>query len=103
MTTRPQRRAITNDESMRRMMTAATKRVRVARVMVMATRVMGNKEGEGGTGHCVSNEGGVQQRGRWQRQREQWGQECRASDGNVGDGNSKGNNVGDGDGNEAGG
>jgi hypothetical protein len=38
---------------------AATKRVRVARKMVMATRAAGNKEGKGGTGHCVSNEGGV--------------------------------------------
>ncbi len=42
------------------MMTAATKRVRVARVMVLLTRVVGNKEGKGGTGNCVSKEGGMQ-------------------------------------------
>ncbi len=43
------------------MMTAATKRVRVARAMVMATRaVAGNKESKGGMGHCIGNEGGVQ-------------------------------------------
>ncbi len=47
---------------------AATKRARVARAMVMAMRVVGDKEGEGddkkdGGG----NEGGVRQRGRWRR------------------------------------
>jgi hypothetical protein len=47
------------------MMMAATKRVMVARAMVMATRAAGDKEGKGGMGHCVGNEGGVQQRGRW--------------------------------------
>ncbi len=45
---------------------AATKRARVARAMVMAMRVVGDKEGEGedekdGGG----NEGDVRQRGRW--------------------------------------
>ena len=35
-----------NDESVRRMMMAATKWVRVARVMVTAMRVAGNKEGQ---------------------------------------------------------
>ncbi len=57
---------MTNDNSVRRMMMAATKRARMARAMVMAMRVVGNKEGKGddkkdGGG----NEGGVQQRGRW--------------------------------------
>jgi hypothetical protein len=39
--------AMINDKSMQRMMMAATKRVRVASVMVMAMRVVGDKEGEG--------------------------------------------------------
>ncbi len=38
---------MTNNESMRWMMMAATKRVRVARAMVMAMRVVGNEEGKG--------------------------------------------------------
>ncbi len=38
---------------------AATKRARVARGMVTTTRVAGDKESEGGTGHCVGNEDGV--------------------------------------------
>ncbi len=38
---------------------AATKRERVARAMVMAMRVEGNKEGKGGMGHGVGNKGGV--------------------------------------------
>jgi hypothetical protein len=46
------------------MMMAATKRVRVARAMVPLKREAGNKEGKGRTGHCVGNEGGMQQRGR---------------------------------------
>ncbi len=46
------------------MMTAATKRVRVARVMVTAMRAAGDEEGKGGTGHCVGDKGGVGQRGR---------------------------------------
>ncbi len=40
---------------------AATKRA-----IVMAMRVVGNKEGEGGTGYGIGNEGGMQQRGQWQ-------------------------------------
>jgi hypothetical protein len=91
-----------NDESVWWMMTAATKRVRVARGMVTAMRAAGNKEGEGSMGHCVGNKGGICQRGQWQQRQEQWGQGCRASDGDVGDGDGKGNNVGDGDGNKAG-
>ncbi len=42
------------------MMTAATKMARVAREMVMAMRVAGNKEGKGSTSHGISNKGGVQ-------------------------------------------
>ena len=84
------------------MMTAATKRVRVARKMATATRAAGNKEGKGGTGHRVGDEGGVQRRGQLRWRQERWGLGCRASNGNVGDGDNKGNNVGDGDGNKAG-
>ncbi len=94
---------MTNNESVRRMMTAATKRVRVTRAMILATRVAGNKEGEGNTGHCVGNKGGVQQqRWQWRRWQERWVQGCRASNSGVGDGDGKGNSVGDGDGNKAG-
>ncbi len=41
------------------MMTAATKRARVAKAMVMAMRVVGDNVGKGGMGHSISNEGGV--------------------------------------------
>jgi hypothetical protein len=50
---------MTNDESVQRMVMAGTKRARMARAMAMAMRVLVNKEGKGGTGHGVSNEGGV--------------------------------------------
>jgi hypothetical protein len=55
-----------NDKSMQRMMRAMTKRERAARAMVMAMRVLGNKEGEGGKGHGVGNKGNVHQKGQWQ-------------------------------------
>ncbi len=56
---------------------AATKRARVERAMVMAMRVVGNKEGEGDDEKDgVGNEGGVRQRRQWQ-----W-----LSDGDEGDG-----------------
>ncbi len=58
-TTRPQRWATTNNESVQRMVMAATKRARMARAMVTAIRVVGDKEGKGVTGHVVSDEGGV--------------------------------------------
>jgi hypothetical protein len=64
-TTRPRRWATTNDKSMWRMVMAVTKRARMARVMVMAMRVLVNKEGKGGTGHGVGNVGGMRRRGRW--------------------------------------
>jgi hypothetical protein len=40
--------ATTSNESVRRMMRAATKRARAARAMGMVMRVVGNKEGEAG-------------------------------------------------------
>ncbi len=42
------------------MMMAATKRARVARAMVMAMRVAGNKENKGGMGNGIGNKGGRQ-------------------------------------------
>ncbi len=45
--TRPRRWVMMNDESMRRMMMAAMKRVRVERDMVTAMRVAGKEEGKG--------------------------------------------------------
>ncbi len=59
-TTQPQRRVTTNNEGMRQMVMAVTKRARMTRAMVMAMRVPVNKEGKGGIGHGVGNEGGVQ-------------------------------------------
>ncbi len=55
-TTRPRRWATTNDESVRRMVMAVTKRARMARAMVTAMRVPVDEEGEGGTGHGVGDE-----------------------------------------------
>ncbi len=63
VTTRPRWWATTNDEGVRRMVMAVTKRARMARAMVMAMRVPVDEEGKGGTGHGV-NEGGMQQRRR---------------------------------------
>ncbi len=42
------------------MVMAVTKRVRMARAMVMAMRVPVNEDGKGGTGNGVGNEGGMQ-------------------------------------------
>jgi hypothetical protein len=42
------------------MMRAATKRARAARAMATAMRVAGDKEGKGGKGHGIGNEGGMQ-------------------------------------------
>jgi hypothetical protein len=56
------------------MMMAATKWVRVARVMMMAMRVLGNEEGQGDEeDDGVDDEGGVQRRGRWRWLKERWG------------------------------
>jgi hypothetical protein len=50
-----------NDESMRRMTMAATKRARVDRGMVMEMRVVGDKEGKGNDEKDgVGDKGGVQ-------------------------------------------
>ncbi len=58
--TQPQRWVMMNHESVRWMMMAATKWVRVARVMVMAMRVAGSKEGQGDEeDNRVNEEGGV--------------------------------------------
>ncbi len=55
-----------NDESVRRMTMAATKRARVDRAMVMAMRVVGNKESKGNDKKDdVGDEGGMQRRGQW--------------------------------------
>ena len=64
-TTRPRRWVTTNDESVRAMMRATTKIARAARVMVTTKRVPGNREGKGGKGHGIGNEGGMQRRGQW--------------------------------------
>ncbi len=39
---------------------AVTKRERMARAMVTAMKVPVDKDGKGGTGHGIGNEGGVQ-------------------------------------------
>ncbi len=62
-TTRPRRWATTNNEGVRQIVMAVTKRVRMARAMVTAMRVPVDEEGEGGTGHGVGDEGGVRRRG----------------------------------------
>jgi hypothetical protein len=62
-TTRPRWWATTNNEGVRRMVMAVTKRARMARAMVTAMRVLVDKEGKGGTSHGVGNKGGMRQRG----------------------------------------
>ncbi len=55
-----------NDDSVRQMMMAATKRAMVEWAMVMAMRMVGDKEGEGGDKKDGGgNEGDVRRRGRW--------------------------------------
>jgi hypothetical protein len=72
-TTRPRQWATTNDESVRRMMMAATKRARVDRAMVMEMRVVGDEEGKGNDEKDdIGNKGGMRQRGRWQWLQERW-------------------------------
>jgi hypothetical protein len=88
-TTRPRRWATTYDESVRRMAMAVTKTARMARAMVTAMRVPVDEDGKGGTGHGVSNKGGVQQRGKWRRRQEQWQRGWRASDGDEGNGDRR--------------
>ncbi len=60
VTTKPRRWAMTNDESVRRMTMAGTKRARVDRAMVLEIRVVGDKEGKGDNEKDdVGDEGGV--------------------------------------------
>jgi hypothetical protein len=74
-TTRQQRWASTNDESMRWMTMPVMKRARVDRAMVTEIRVVGDKEGKGDNEKDgVGDEGGVRRRGQWQRLQEQWQQ-----------------------------
>ncbi len=69
----PRRWAMMNNKSVQQIMMAATKRARVERAMVSAMRVVVNEEGKGDDEKDgVGDEGGVQQRGRWQRQQERW-------------------------------
>jgi hypothetical protein len=79
-----------NNDSLRRMMMAATKRARVARAMVMAMRVVDDKEGEGDNEKDDGgNEGGMRRRGQGRRRQERWQQGWRASDGDKGDGDRR--------------
>ncbi len=76
------------------------------RAKVTAMRVVGDKEGKGDDEKDgVGNEGGVRQRGQWQRLQEQSPRGRWASNGDEGNGdgdsNGKGNDVGDGDGDKA--
>jgi hypothetical protein len=87
-TTRPRRWATTNDEGVRQMVMAVMKRARMARAMVMATRVPVEEDGEGGTGHGV-DKGGVRRRGLGRRRQERWRQGWGTSNGNEGDGNRR--------------
>ncbi len=55
-----------NNESLRRMAMAATKRARVDRAMVTEMRVVGDEEGKGNDEKDdVGDKGGVRRRGRW--------------------------------------
>ncbi len=54
-----------NNKSMRRLMRVVIKRAKVARAMVTAMRVVGDKEGKGGKGNGIGDKGSVQQRGKW--------------------------------------
>ncbi len=55
---------MTNDESVRRMTMAVTKRARVDRAMVTKIRVVGDEKGKGDDKNDdVGDEGGVRQRG----------------------------------------
>jgi hypothetical protein len=62
--TQPQRWATMNNKSVQRMMMAATKLVRVARMMVTEMRVVGDEEGQGDKeDDGVDGKGGMRQRG----------------------------------------
>ncbi len=58
-------------------------RARVAMAMTMAMRVAGNKEVKGSKGNGIGDEGGMQQRGKWQQRQKQWQQGQRESNSNY--------------------
>jgi hypothetical protein len=74
------------------------------KAMAMGIRVAGDEEGERDeAGDGIGDEGGVRRRERWLWRQEQWQRGWQAIDSDKGDGDSDGNNVVDGDGDEAGG
>ena len=74
------------------------------KAMAIGIRVTGDKEGKRDeAGNGVGNKGGVQQRERWLWRQEQWQRGWQAIDGDKGDGDSDGDDVVDGNGDEAGG
>jgi hypothetical protein len=78
-------------------MGACDKKGKGGKAMAMAIRVAGDEEGKGGeAGDGVGNEGVVQQRKQWLWRQEQWQQGWQAIDGDKGDGNGDGDDVGDG-------
>jgi hypothetical protein len=73
------------------------------KAMAMGIRVAGDEEGERDeAGDGIGDEGGVRRRERWLWRQEQWQRGWQAIDSDKGDGDSDGNNVVDGDGDEAG-
>ena len=74
------------------------------KAMAMGIRVAGDEEGERDeAGDGIGDEGGVRRRERWLWRQEQWQRGWQAIDSDKGNGDSDGNNVVDGDGDEAGG
>jgi hypothetical protein len=74
------------------------------KAMAMGIRVAGDEEGERDeAGDGIGDEGGVRRRERWLWRQERWQRGWQAIDSDKGDGDSDGNNVVDGDGDEAGG
>jgi hypothetical protein len=71
--------------------------------MVMAMRLAGNEEGGDGKAYGIGDKGGMRRRGQWQWQQERSQQGWRGSDSNEGDGNGKGNDIVNGNRDEAGG
>ncbi len=72
--------------------------------MAMGIRVAGDKEGKRDeAGNGVGDEGGVQQRELWLWRQEQWQQGWQVIDGNKSNGDGDGGDVGDDDGDKAGG
>jgi len=72
--------------------------------MAMGIRVAGDEEGKRDeAGNGVGDEGGVQQRELWLWRQEQWQQGWQVIDGNKSNGDGDGGDVGDDDGDKAGG